>query len=439
MSTTPVAQPTGPGGSVDPAPDGEPGPLVEGDDRAWTWRQPLALFGAVFVVLAGVVWYSARDGVVDFYNAIPPVYTWSQVLGGWFRFDGGWYDVIATSGYSYAGPDQQAPVAFFPAYPMLLRGLHAVTSLPVPLLGTFVTVACGAGVAVLFHRWCADRLGDRVARTAVVLLLVYPYAWFLYGAVYADALFLLAVLASFVLLERGHPIWAGVAGAVATGARPVGVALVIGLVAVVLMRRHVVTRREGRFGVRIQLHRLRPADAGVLLSLGGLVGWMAYLWASFGNPLAFQAVQQAPGWDQGSGPHTWFKITFLQRLVRLPGYVDGWLSGSGGIDAWKDTLYTVGLLLQGLLILGFIALLVVVWRRIGWGYAVYAASVLAVPLAGSKDFQGVGRYLLAAFPCFAAVAILLVDRPMLRRVWVPVSAMMLCAWAFVYARGYYVA
>ena len=393
----------------------------------------------MWVVLTGVVWWAARDGVVAFYSTLPPTYTWSGVFGGWFRFDAGWYDVIATNGYSYAGPAQQSPVAFFPAYPMVVRVLHAVTDLPVPLVGTFVTVACGAGAVVLFHRWAADRIGGHPARLAVVLLVVYPYAWFLFGAVYADALFLVAVLASFVLLEKGHPVLAGLAGIVATGARPAGVAIVIGLVAVVAMRRRVIERTASGRGVSVHLSRLRPADGGVLLSLVGLLGWMGYLWHTFGNPLAFQTVQQAPGWDQGTGPRTWLKVAFLERLGQLPGDVQSWLDPNGGIDAWKNTLYTVGLLVQALLILTFTALLVVVWRRIGWGYAVYAAAVLAVPLLGSKDFQGVGRYLLPAFPCVAAAALLLVDRPTLRRIWVPVSLMLSCSFAFAFARGYYVA
>ena len=133
----------------------------------------------------------------------------------------------------------------------------------VKLLGTLVTLACGAGVVVLFRRWCDDRVDPVVARMAMITLLLYPYAFYLMGALYADALFLLATISAFLLLERGHPVLAGLAGAVATGARPVGIAVVVGLVAVTLWRKGTVARREGR--LRIDLHTLRPADGGVLL------------------------------------------------------------------------------------------------------------------------------------------------------------------------------
>ena len=42
------------------------------------------------------------------------------------------------------------------------------------------------------------------------------------------------------------------------------------------------------------------------------------------------------------------------------------------------------------------------WRRFGWGYAAYAAVVIAIPIIGTKDFMGTGRYVLAAFPVIAA-------------------------------------
>ena len=74
----------------------------------------------------------------------------------------------------------------------------------------------GLGVALLFARWVWDRLPRRSAVFAVVVLLVYPYAFFLYGAVYADALFVLCSIGAFLLLERRWYVAAGLVGALAT-------------------------------------------------------------------------------------------------------------------------------------------------------------------------------------------------------------------------------
>ena len=55
-----------------------------------------------------------------------------------------------------------------------------------------------------------------------------------------------------------------------------------------------------------------------------------------------------------------------------------------------------------------------VWRSFGWGYLAYAVSVLAIPLVGTKDFYGTGRYVLVAFPVVAVAGVLLADS---RRRW----------------------
>lgn len=363
-------------------------------------------------------------------------YTGSSIFGAWFRFDGRWYDIIAISGYSWAGPEVQSPVAYFPAYPMLLRILHEVTGVSVRLLGSLVTIACGAAMSVAFLRWCRDRVDPSTARVALISLLVYPYAFYFMGAVYADALFALAVIGAFLLLEREHPIWAGLVGALATATRPTGLAVVVGLVAVVLWKRDVITSVAGRRS--IALRNLRRGDLGVLLSLGGLLAYMTYLGARFDAPLAFEQVQQAPGWDQGNGPRTWFKVTWLQQIKNLPHWTVDWLQH--GEDAtFQKAQYASTVILQGVLILGFLALAVVVWRRLGWGYGLYSITLLAIPLIGTKDFQGAGRYLMAAFPCFLVLGMLLAPRPVLKWVSWTVSAAILLLWAFAFGRGYYVA
>lgn len=396
-------------------------PLPRAPATAGRWLFPIGLFLAVSAVLVVVVWQTGVH-LPRWRGAGPPGRNipGGRLTEGWVRWDAGWYLAIAQKGYSYM-PGSQSSVAFFPAYPLTLKvvaGLIGSTF----LAGMAVTWASGLGAAVLFWHWCRVRLTTRAAQTALVLLLVFPYAWFLHLSIYADALFVVAVLGSFTLLDHDHPVLAGMVAAVATAARPVGVALVIGLVVRALERRGALRLPESgwlRLPNGIRLERLRPTDAGVLLSLTGLGAWCTYLWVRFGDPLAFAAVQAAPGWEQTAGPRTWLKIAFLGELVHGP------------------RLVALRLFVQALLTLGALVLVPLVARRFGWGYAAFTLAVVALPAISTKDFQGMGRYLLAAFPCFALVGELLAERPRLRVGVVLASGLGLVFLTSMSAQGYY--
>lgn len=301
-------------------------------------------------------------------------------LEGWVRWDAGWYLDIAGHGYAYAGPHKQSSVAFFPGYPLTMRWIGGIVG-DEALAGIVTTLVCGLGVAVLFWRWCAEQLSARAAPVALLVLLLYPFGFYLLGAVYADALFVVATLGAFLLLEHDHPVLAGVAGAVATATRPVGLAVLVGLVARTLERR-LLPRIHGR----LAWHRLRAVDGGVLLSVAGLIAYVVYLGVRFGEPLAFEHVAGAKGWDQAPGPRTWFKVHLLYALVHPP---------------WRFVDYSR--FVQAALTLGALLLVPWVYRRFGWGYAAYTVAIVVVPALSTKDFTGMGRYLLAAFPCFAVL------------------------------------
>ena len=90
------------------------------------------------------------------------------------------------------------------------------------------------------------------------------------------------------------------------------------------------------------------------------------------------------------------------------------------------------------LCLGFIALLVPMRRMLGWGYFVYGATALLMPLLSSRDFIGLGRYALAAFPCFLVLARLLEGRPRLLRLHLAASAVLLGVMSSKFAVGRYI-
>jgi hypothetical protein len=101
--------------------------------------------------------------------------------------------------------------------------------------------------------------------------------------------------------------------------------------------------------------------------------------------------------------------------------------------------FPIRLLAQALLTLGFLVGALLVLRRFGWGYAVYALAIVVIPLLGTGDFQGMGRYLLGCFPVFAAAGDWLAGphRQLLRRGALIVSATGLIALTSLFARRYY--
>ena len=389
------------------------------DRQPYPWPWVLGAFALVTVALSLVVAWAERARPAANSSPILQGPAW---LDGWFQYDAGWYYGIVTHGYSYT-PGQQSSIAFFPVYPLGVRGLGGLLG-DYQVAGELLAVLAGAAAVLLFGRWAWTRLPRPAAVTAIAILMLYPYSLFLYGAMYADSLFLLTAIGSFMLLERRWYWAAGLVGALATAGRPVGIAVAVGLVVRTLELlaedraraslpagvdatglAGTVPRRSWRDLVTA-VRDVRWRQTGVAVSAAGLLAWCVYLAVEFGNPLAWIEVESAPGWNQGVGPTTWFKLTYLGTLLR----------GPYGIAAL--------LTLQAVACLCAVLLLRRLWRRFGWGYAAYTAVVLLIPILGTKDFMGTGRYVLVAFPIFAAAGDFLVS---VRRRWVRWLVLSACA------------
>jgi hypothetical protein len=425
---------------------------------SWLWTRtfPLVAYALVAVVMYLLVWL-ALSGFAGWPlgpgggggGSHGPFIETPRFLAGWARFDSGWYESIAHRGYFFQGKTAQSSVAFFPLYPLLTRWLSQAFGGDTSVWGVLITLLSGFGAAMLFWRWVSARLEPAAARAAFAVLAVWPFALYLYGAVYADALFVFLVLAAFSCLESDRVAVAALFGALATATRPVGIAVVIGLVARMLERRGVVRwafldrwrwlgPQGGRAGappdlrepksdqgrtIVMQRRRLRPADPTIVLSVSGLVVYAIYLRQKFGDPFAFATAEAAPGWDQNPGPRIWFKAPWFRQLLRLPEHAD----------------YFALATLQGALAIFLLALVPKILKRYGWAYGLYTVAILGLPLAGSKDFQGLGRYALAAFPAFAILGEELAHRRHARLFWFSTSFVALCALSVMYARGRYIA
>lgn len=153
------------------------------------------------------------------------------------RWDAGWYLGIATDGYRWdpnARPDFQQNVAFFPAYPMLMRYLSPLFARQPLWVGVGISlVAFFIGLRYLL-RLARLELGDEdQAIASVTLLAAYPFAVF-YSAAYTEGLFLLAITGAVYHFRRDQLWRAGAWGALAGLTRPNGcfLSVVLGLMAI---------------------------------------------------------------------------------------------------------------------------------------------------------------------------------------------------------------
>ncbi|HEV3484721.1 MAG TPA: mannosyltransferase family protein, partial [Vicinamibacterales bacterium] len=134
------------------------------------------------------------------------------------RFDAGWYAGIAAEGYDWQYRfDRQQNIAFFPAYPMLLRAGGWIAGAFQPGVPEETRIArlawTGAvlsSVAFFVACWYFSRLAREFleptrASAAVLLLASYPFAIF-YSAPYTESLFLLSAVGSWYHFR--HRQWA---------------------------------------------------------------------------------------------------------------------------------------------------------------------------------------------------------------------------------------
>lgn len=331
-----------------------------------------------------------------------------QLVQALVQYDSGWYGEISDKGYWRVPPNTQSPTAFFPLYPMLmyggeLLGLHRFVA------GVLITLLCGLGALLLFAKW-ATLLKPAHARSAVLLLALYPFSIYLYGVVYADALFLVLAVGAFYALERRNLALATVLGMLATATRPVAPAMVVGLV----VRNAELQRANGeKWGIKTVL----PAFAAL-----GMALYMAYLQQKVGDALAFAHAQSAPGWDNAPGLHTWLKVEFFKALRNPMG-----------------PMHVLRLLAHATTALVALLLVIPTKKHLGWGYAAYCAVAVGMPSLSSHDFQGLGRYVIAAFPLFLTAVMLLRARPRLLRAGLIASAVLLIFLACAFGDGQYVA
>jgi hypothetical protein len=345
---------------------------------------------------------------------VPPAAAWpGQVeargpllLVAHYRWDAIHYYTIAVGGYAPnpaavepISPPQSDLSAFFPLLPLLtqlvataLNGFRPSAAVPITdadpgtlLAGILVANAAALLACFLLYALARDETGDdATARRAVLYLVTFPLAFY-YAVPYSEPLCLAAALGMFLAARRRRWVLAGVAAALATAARPVGFLLLPALAVEVLL-----AWRRGEIGGRDWPH----AIAGIALSPAGIVAYMAYLWQTSGNPLAFVEAQEYWGRQR---VFPWETLARGIDYALRPG-----LSPSNPPD-----IYPLGVV-HTAVVVGFLAVLVTSARRWRPSYVVFGLLLFAFSLSSpwpeARTMHAMGRYVMILFPVYISLA-----------------------------------
>jgi Dolichyl-phosphate-mannose-protein mannosyltransferase len=328
----------------------------------------------------------------------------SLCLQSWNQFDAKSFVGIAYYGYGgygdYVGYDPQHPyvTAFFPLYPLLIRGVAFLFggSLSADYIASLlVSNLCFFFALIFLYCLVRNDFDSSIAQRSLFFLAFNPFAVFFFLG-YSESLFLLLSLGTLFLLRRGKSLdwWlAGLCGAGAVLTRGTGIVLLsVFFVAFLqhfwstlhdwLWRKHRIFT-DGRW--REMLNALLPV--GLLpLALGS---YMFYLWINWHDPLLFSHGEE----------HLW------GRRLAWP-----WV---GSVDAIHNLLFTIqGRDARNLtdLIFTLVPLMIIIlgWKRLPLNYSIFSLVIAIFSLMypwPEHALASTPRFLFILFPVGVILAV----------------------------------
>jgi hypothetical protein len=311
------------------------------------------------------------------------------------RWDSVWYLRIADSGYGDSAPR----AAFFPLYPLLVRGVATILggSHGALLVAAYlVSLTAFLAALTLLYRLTELELGRRLARPTLLLLAVFPAAVY-FGAPYSESLFLLLAVGAFYAARTGRWAWAGACAGLASATRSAGLLLLLPLALIWWDSRP---------------RRARDA-AWLALAPVGIAAYAAWLGIAEGEAFRFLDVQDA-----------WMR----ELTVPLAGAWDGFVAAVDGVrqlaSGSRSPVYfdkaagdpyriaAINVMLFATLVFAVVAC-VGVLRRLPRAYGAWVAASLVLPLTfpvTPQPLMSLPRFVAVLFPVFMWLAVVSDER-----------------------------
>jgi len=304
----------------------------------------------------------------------------ASVFTSW---DGQWYLSVAEHGY-LPGSDVVRPgappnadtsvdgaVAFLPAYPMVVAATGVIVPAPLDAVAIAVAFLLGGAATVAFARLCGVLRPEDEARRAVLLFCFSPGAFILSFAYPEGLVILLACLCLLALLRHAW-LAAGITAALASAARPNGLALMVACAVAA--------------AIAIRQDHDRSSLVAPILAPVGFLAFLGYLW-----------------WRTGEAGY-WFRANHAYWHDRIGWWPEFRVMVGGarsGVTESSRPLLFLGLLAGFALLVVLVILLL--RARLPAPIVAYALSYEALALL-SGALAPRPRFIFTAFPLVMALA-----------------------------------
>ncbi|HEX6798545.1 MAG TPA: hypothetical protein VF116_12620 [Ktedonobacterales bacterium] len=304
-------------------------------------------------------------------------------LNAWLQWDVHWYLRVGLNGYA----GDPAGAAFFPLYPILIRGVSFVVGadhalFAAMLLSNLAALAAFIGLGLLV----SHEAGFETATRSIRLLAAYPLAFFL-AAGYGDSLFIALAVFALLFARRGQWWWAAGCALLAGFTRITALILIAPLLWE-YGRQHD-WWRNGAWRTWLRQPRAIAELLALAAAVPASIGIFAfYLWRLFGDPLMIPHIEG----------QIWTHRRTLPWNTLIMAVRDFFAAPFGSMGE-------AHMLFDLMPVLAFGAITLALLRRMPVAYTLYMIGLIGLSLAspiivGNEPLLSVGRYMMAAIPMF---------------------------------------
>lgn len=340
--------------------------------------------------------------------------TFLDFLEVWKRWDSAHYINIAENGYAGAIENgEHIFLVFYPLYPWLMRVVSLFVS-DIRLGGILISAISYAVGSVFFYRITEMEFGEKAAQNAVMLISIFPFAFF-FGSIATESLFF-ALAAVFFYYLRKHK-WSKVAffGFLACLTKVQGLLLAFSVLIELFYSEKGIWLIKNK-NWKDFLRKIIYPGCICALMLGGFVIYLGINYLVEGDAFRFLYYQKNH-WGNALCP-VWETIDYIKDYA-----LGGWYT-SAGMSLWVPEL---------LVFTGYLAAIIYgVCKKIRPMYLIYLIVFFLLTYS-STWLISAGRYTLSALPVFMLAGKMTEKHEKLKIPIMVISSMLM----MIYMIGYY--